>query len=120
MQTRVALLALTVVVVAACGSRTREGEAPGAVGVADPAPAIAGGSFTLAQANGAQFVVGTGDYMFASTSAGVSAQVALFKQARANYAGPVYLDMGNHECNGYTNSNCPNGDETPNVQAFMG
>ena len=81
--------------------------------------AIIGGIFKLAQSMSAQFVVGTGDYMFSNTSSGVAAQVQLFQQARANYSGPVYLDMGNHECNGYTASNCPNGNETPNVQAFM-
>jgi Calcineurin-like phosphoesterase len=81
--------------------------------------AIIGGVFKLAQQHGAQFVVGTGDYMFASTSSAVSAQVKLFQQARANYAGPVYLTMGNHECNGFTASNCPQLNETPNVQAFM-
>ena len=82
--------------------------------------AIISGIFKLAQSNGAQFVVGTGDYMFASTSSAVTAQVALFKQAMANYsAGPVYLTMGNHECTGATASNCPNLNETPNIQAFM-
>ena len=81
---------------------------------------IIGGIFTLAQSNGAQFVIGTGDYMFASMASTVSAQVALFNQAKANYtAGPVYLTMGNHECTGYTASNCPNLNETPNIQAFM-
>jgi hypothetical protein len=50
----------------------------------------------------------------------VTAQVQLFKQAKAHYtAGPIYLTMGNHECTGATASNCPNLDETPNVQAFM-
>ena len=58
--------------------------------------------------------------MFASTSSAVTAQVALFKQAMANYtAGPIYLTMGNHECTGATASNCPNLTETPNIQAFM-
>jgi hypothetical protein len=81
---------------------------------------IIGGIFSLAQSNGAQFVIGTGDYMFASTQASVTSQVQLFKQAMAHYtAGPVYLAMGNHECNGYTDSNCPNLNETPNVQAFL-
>ena len=81
---------------------------------------IIAGIFNLAQSKGAQFVVGTGDYMFASTSSAVTAQVALFEQAMASYsAGPVYLAMGNHECTGATASNCPNLTETPNVQAFM-
>jgi hypothetical protein len=58
--------------------------------------------------------------MFASQASAVTAQVALFNQAKANFtAGPVYVTMGNHECTGYTDSNCPNLNETPNVQAFM-
>jgi hypothetical protein len=81
--------------------------------------AIIGGIFKLAQSNGAQFAVGTGDYMFSSTASGVAAQLQLFQQARSNYSGPTYLVMGNHECNGYTNSNCPNGTETPNVKAYL-
>lgn len=82
--------------------------------------AILGGVFKLAQQQGAQFVVGTGDYMFADNASAVAAQIPLFKQAAANYtAGPIYLTLGNHECDGYTNSNCPNLDETPNIQAFM-
>jgi len=81
---------------------------------------IIAGIFELAQSKGAQFAVGTGDYMFASTASAVTAQVALFQQAASSFtAGPLYLTMGNHECTGYTDSNCPNLNETPNVQAFM-
>lgn len=81
--------------------------------------AIASNIFSLLQQHGAQFVVGTGDYMFADTAADVTAQVALLQQAEANFKGPIYHAMGNHECTGATASNCPNGNETPNVQAFM-
>ncbi len=87
--------------------------------VADYPSAIIGGIFSLAQSRTAQFVLGTGDYMYASTAASVSSQVALFQTARKNYSGPVYLTMGNHECNGYTNSNCPNLNETPNVMTYV-
>ena len=81
---------------------------------------VVSGIFKLAQSNGAQLAIGTGDYMFASTASAVTAQVALFDQAKANYtAGPIYLTMGNHECTGATASNCPNLNETPNIQAFM-
>jgi hypothetical protein len=79
-----------------------------------------GGIFKLAEARGAEFVVGTGDYMFASNQATVDAQVQLFKQAASSFTRPIYLAMGNHECNGYTRSNCPSANETPNVRAFMG
>src|SRR5947209_5476758 len=66
---------------------------------------VLGSIFTLAGMHGAQFVVGTGDYMFASYEQTVTDQVALFKQAEANFVGPVYLTMGNHECTGATASN---------------
>src|SRR5579859_1626058 len=80
---------------------------------------IVTGIFTLAQQKGAQFVVGTGDYMFASTSASVTAQGNLLLGAEANFQGPVYHTLGNHECTGATASNCPNGNETANIQFFM-
>jgi hypothetical protein len=69
------------------------------------------------------FTVTTGDYMFASTSgAEVGPQLDLYLGARASYSGFVYPAMGNHECNGYTSSNCgPAGHdgEPPNFQQFM-
>ena len=58
--------------------------------------------------------------MFATEASAVTAQVALFKKAMASYtAGPIYLTMGNHECTGADLSNCPNLNETANIQAFM-
>jgi predicted phosphodiesterase len=75
--------------------------------------------FTLMQSKGAQFAVGTGDYMFASGQSVVDAQVALHLQAQTPFKGPVYRALGNHECTGATASNCPNGNETPNVRAFL-
>ncbi|MDB4966824.1 MAG: hypothetical protein JWN44_2513 [Myxococcales bacterium] len=81
---------------------------------------IISGIFSLAQSRGAQFAIGTGDYMFATSASAVTAQVALFHQAQAKFsAGPVYLAMGNHECTGATASNCPNLTETSNIKAFM-
>jgi hypothetical protein len=56
------------------------------------------------------FVVATGDYQFASiTKTDQAAQVALFVAASAKYPGPLFPAMGNHECNGYTDSNCLDG-----------
>src|SRR5262249_10959480 len=81
--------------------------------------AIIGGIFKLAATRGATFMVGTGDYLFASRPDAVDAQLQLFAAARAGFPGPVYLTMGNHECNGSPNSNCPNPDETANVTAFL-
>jgi hypothetical protein len=80
---------------------------------------ILGGIFTQAEDKGAQFVVGTGDYLFASDATAVNDQGTLLLAAEANFKGPIYHTLGNHECTGATDSNCPNGNETPNVQFFM-
>lgn len=80
---------------------------------------ILSGIFTQAQEKGAQFMVGTGDYVYASQATAVSDQGQLLLTAEANFKGPIYHTLGNHECTGATDSNCPNGNETPNVQFFM-
>jgi hypothetical protein len=80
---------------------------------------IVTGIFARADAEGAQLVVGTGDYMNAFTQTAVDAQVNLFLGARASFKGPVYLTMGNHECMTTTTGNCPNANETPNAQVYM-
>jgi hypothetical protein len=69
------------------------------------------------------FAVTTGDYMFASTGGTeVDPQLDLYLGARATYTGIVYPTMGNHECTGYTASNCgPYGSDgaTPNYTEFL-
>ncbi|MDP9033890.1 MAG: metallophosphoesterase [Myxococcota bacterium] len=53
------------------------------------------------------FGVSTGDYMFASTRGGqAAAQLDLYAQARRRFRGIMFPAMGNHECTGYTASNC--------------
>lgn len=53
------------------------------------------------------FIVTTGDYMFASTTTHEQTpQLDLYLSARAAYRGIVYPALGNHECDGYTKSNC--------------
>jgi hypothetical protein len=66
-----------------------------------------------------QFVVATGDYMFASTTSSTAqAQMDLYSQAAALFTGgPLYPVMGNHECDGATASNCA-GRTTNNLTAF--
>jgi hypothetical protein len=83
--------------------------------------AVVTGLFQQIAAQSPQFVVGTGDYMFASStnSTAVDAQLAMLLAAEQGFAGPVYHALGNHECTGATASNCPNGNETSNVRAFM-
>lgn len=66
-----------------------------------------------------QFVVATGDYLFASTSsAEAAAQMQLYAQARSGFSGPVFAAMGNHECDGYTTGNCAT-KTTANLQAYL-
>jgi hypothetical protein len=69
------------------------------------------------------FVVGTGDYMFASTSGSEgAAQLDLYLSARGQFTGPSFPTMGNHECTGATASNCGPGSAdgvTNNYTAFL-
>jgi hypothetical protein len=83
--------------------------------------AVVTGLFQQIAEHSPQFVVGTGDYMFASStnSTAVDAQLAMLLGAEQGFSGPVYHALGNHECTGATASNCPNGNETANVRAFM-
>jgi hypothetical protein len=56
------------------------------------------------------FVVSTGDYQFANpTGTEGATQLDLYAGARANYSGTLFPTMGNHECTGYSNSNCGTG-----------
>jgi glycine/D-amino acid oxidase-like deaminating enzyme len=66
--------------------------------------------------------VTTGDYMFASNKTDVDAQLDQYLAARMAYSGIVYPTMGNHECTGYTKSNCgPGGTDgaPPNYTEFL-
>jgi hypothetical protein len=81
--------------------------------------AIVRGIAQRASGTGAEFAIGTGDYMFASTSSSVSTQISMLLSAEGAFTKPVFRTMGNHECTGATASNCPNGTETYNVRAFM-
>jgi hypothetical protein len=69
------------------------------------------------------FAVSSGDYMFASPGGSEGAtQLDLYLGARAKYPGPLFPAMGNHECTGYTNSNCGAGNPdgtTSNFSAFL-
>lgn len=69
------------------------------------------------------FVVSTGDYQYANPSGSQSAaQISLYMGARAGYSGVWFPAMGNHECTGYTTSNCgPSGSDgvTTNYSNFL-
>jgi hypothetical protein len=60
-----------------------------------------------------QFVVSTGDFMFADPAGDLGAtQLDLYLSARQAFTGPFFPCLGNHECTGYTNSNCGPGTRT--------
>jgi hypothetical protein len=67
-----------------------------------------------------QFVITTGDYMFASPSGNqAQAQMALYMRAAHQYTtGPIFAAMGNHECTGATASNCA-ASPTSNMHAYL-
>ncbi len=69
------------------------------------------------------FAIGTGDYQFSSPTGTQSGpQLDLYLAARNKFPNVVYSAMGNHECTGYTDSNCGSGNAdgiTNNYTAFM-
>jgi hypothetical protein len=66
----------------------------------------------------AEFAVATGDYMFADYASTANAQLELLVAAETHFVGHIFHALGNHECTGADNSNCPLGNETPQVQAY--
>ncbi len=69
-----------------------------------------------------EFVISTGDYMFAQPGNGQAApQAALYMQSAQDFPGQLFPALGNHECTGYTDSNCGSGNDgvTENYQAFL-
>jgi hypothetical protein len=69
--------------------------------------------FNGLQAQGVPLVVSSGDFAFSSTGAGSALpQYQDYMAARAHFGGTFLPTMGNHECNGFTDSNCPPGSVT--------
>jgi hypothetical protein len=67
-----------------------------------------------------EFAVATGDYMFADPNGTQGGQqLALYMNARAAYSGVLFASMGNHECTGYTASNCVGGAGSNNYASYM-
>ena len=74
--------------------------------------------FSQISARDPQFVLGVGDWWFASNYDHAATQAQELLSAEQPYGGFVFHAMGNHECEGWTASNCPDGDETGQVQAW--
>jgi hypothetical protein len=70
-----------------------------------------------------QFGVSTGDYMYATPGSGnAGRQLDVYIMARSNFTNLMFPAMGNHECTGWTNSNCGSGNAdgvTENYTAFL-
>jgi hypothetical protein len=81
---------------------------------------IIASAFTGLQTQGVPFVVGSGDYAYSSSAAGSALpQYTSYMTARKNFAGTYLPTMGNHECNGFTDSNCPVGSFTGMTQDYI-
>jgi hypothetical protein len=66
-----------------------------------------------------QFVLSTGDYMFADPSGTQgAAQVHLYVQSATKFSNILFPVMGNQECTGSTSSNC-SGSPTNNYNAYL-
>ncbi|HEY4220363.1 MAG TPA: metallophosphoesterase [Myxococcota bacterium] len=64
-----------------------------------------------------QFVVSTGDFMFASNGSGeADKQMSLYMKAAKQWQGPLFAAMGNHECATITSTNCTS--PSKNMAAF--
>jgi hypothetical protein len=76
--------------------------------------------FAGMQAQHLPFAVGSGDYAFSSTAAGSAVpQYTSYMTARKSFSGTFLPTMGNHECNGFTDSNCPVGSFTGMTQDYV-
>lgn len=76
-----------------------------------------------AEAPKPKFAVSTGDYVYAAKNGAEGPkQLDLYLAAQAGYSGTVFHAMGNHECTGFTASNCGTGNTdgiTANYTSFM-
>ncbi|MBK7862553.1 MAG: metallophosphoesterase [Archangiaceae bacterium] len=67
-----------------------------------------------------QFVVATGDYMFANANQNEGKpQMDLYVAATKRYSGPVFASMGNHECAGGLAANCAGVTTNKNFNAYL-
>jgi len=67
-----------------------------------------------------QFVIATGDFMYANTTSGTAQpQLSLYASARNAFTGTLFPAMGNHECDGFTADNCTSLTQTQNIVAYM-
>lgn len=67
-----------------------------------------------------EFAIGTGDYMFVEYVPGsASNQLKALLGAESSFKAPIFHALGNHECQSFTDVNCPNLNESTNITQFM-
>lgn len=67
-----------------------------------------------------EFAVATGDYMNVELIANsVTNQLKSLVADEAMFTAPIFHCMGNHECQTFSDVNCPKLNETPNLKQFM-
>ena len=67
-----------------------------------------------------EFAIGTGDYMFVEyLPSSASGQLQALLAAEKSFSGPIFHGLGNHECQSFTDVNCPNLNESTNITTFM-
>jgi hypothetical protein len=70
-------------------------------------------------AEGAQFAIGTGDYMNENFCASCATQqIQLLQMAETHYGGHIFHAMGNHECLTISSVNCPNQNESVALRTY--
>jgi len=75
--------------------------------------------FSQISSRSPQFVLGVGDWMFASDYDHAANQLDQLLASEQAYSHFVFHALGNHECEGWTTSNCPNGHESGQVLAYF-
>jgi hypothetical protein len=69
---------------------------------------------------GPEFAVATGDYMFVEyLPSSASGQLQHLITDEKAFTAPIFHTMGNHECESFSDVNCPNLDESVNITTFM-
>jgi hypothetical protein len=69
---------------------------------------------------GPEFAVATGDYMFVEyIPSSASGQLQQLLDDEKVFAAPIFHTMGNHECQSFSDVNCPNLNESVNVTTYL-
>ncbi|HEY1954441.1 MAG TPA: metallophosphoesterase [Polyangiaceae bacterium] len=72
------------------------------------------------KAQSPEFGVATGDYMFVEyLPSSATGQLQHLLADEKTFGAPIFHAMGNHECQSFTDVNCPNLDESVNITTYL-